>query len=111
MVVKISFPTLSNVDIQIVEKKLVGSTYTTTKTPSTTRKIELVDKIDFAKVALNKYVETFVVYVSSLSLGLMTIHLAWEAQMASLLIEKVTIPRECIDCTNIFLHKLTKVLP
>lgn len=41
--------------------------------------MELIDKKNSAKAALNKEIEAFVVYISSLSLGSMPIYFAWKA--------------------------------
>ena len=54
--------------------------------------MEIIDKKEFAKAALDENVEAFVVHVTSLSLTSMPIHPAREAQIASLVIEEVQIP-------------------
>ena len=54
--------------------------------------MEIIDKKEFAKAALDEHVQAFVVHVTSLSLNLMPIHPAREVQMALLVIEKVQIP-------------------
>ena len=62
------FLTLSNADIQFVEKKLTWRSYTTAKALLTIKWIELIDKKEFAKVALDENSETFVIHVTSLNL-------------------------------------------
>ena len=51
---------------------------------------------------MDKNVEAFVVHVSSLG-SKMNIHPAREAQLASLLTKKVTVPIEYLDFDNVFL--------
>ena len=58
---------------------------------------------------LDKNVEAFVVYVSSLG-SRMSIHLAKEAQLALLLTEKVIKLTKYSDFANVFLQKSTNVL-
>ena len=80
MVLGMPFLTLSNANIQFAKKKLTLRSYTIKKALPTTQKIELINKKKFAKAALNKNIEVFVVHMSFLSLGSkMTIHLAWKA--------------------------------
>ena len=75
VVLGIPFLTLSNADIQFAEKELTWRTYTTEDALPTTRRVELIDKKEFAKAALNVSIEIFVVHISSLSLrSKMTIH-------------------------------------
>ena len=78
----------------------------------TTQRVELIDKKKFAKVALDENINDFIVHVSSLSLkSKMTIYPAWKAQIASLLVEKVTVPAKYLDIANIFSKKSAKMLP
>ena len=103
------FLTLSNIDIQFVEKKLTWKTYTTKKTLSTTRQVKIIDWKKFAKVALDENVEAFMVHVNSLG-SRMSIHPARKAQLASLQTEKVTVLVEYLDFADVFLEKLANVL-
>ena len=73
VVLDMPFFTLSNTDVQFVEKKLTWRSYTTAKALPTTKRVELIDKKEFAKAALDKKAldknsETFVVHVVSLNL-------------------------------------------
>ena len=69
------FLTLSNVNIQFAEKKLIWRTYTTGDALPTTQRVEFIEKKEFAKAALDENIKAFVVHMSSLSLGSkMTIH-------------------------------------
>ena len=53
--------------------------------------MEIIDKKEFTEAALDKNIEAFVIHVTSLSLNLMLIHTAQEAQIALLVIKKVQI--------------------
>ena len=93
VVLGMPFLTLSNADVQFVKKELTWRSYTTAKALPTTKRVELINKKEFAKAALDENSETFVIHVASLSL-VPEIHLDREAQIASLLIEEVKIPDE-----------------
>ena len=62
-------------------------------------------------MALDKNIETFVIHVTSLSLNLMPIHLALKAQIILLVIQKVQIPSEYSDFSDIFSEKKDLILP
>ena len=62
------FLTLSNADVQFVEKELTWRTYNTAEALPTTKRVELTDKKEFAKAALDKNFETFVIHVASFNL-------------------------------------------
>ena len=97
------FLTLSNADIKFAKKELTWRSYTTAEALPTIKRVELIDKKEFAKAALNENVEAFVVHVTSFSLYLgptMSIHPARKAQIALLLTEKVTIPDNQIKPTR-----------
>ena len=68
VVLGMPFLTFSNADVQFVEKELTWRTYTTAKALPTTKRVELIDKKEFAKAALDENSETFVVHVASLNL-------------------------------------------
>ena len=69
VVLRMPFLTFTNVDIQFAKKELIWRSYPTKKALATTRKVELIDKKEFAKVALDENIKAFVVHVSCLSLG------------------------------------------
>ena len=105
------FLTFSNADIQFIEKEPTWKSYTAKEALPTTQRVELIDKKEFAKAALNENIKTFVVHVSFLSLrSKMTIHPARDAQIASLLAEEVTVPAKYSDFANVFLKESTEVL-
>ena len=104
------FLTFSNADIQFAEKKLIWRTYTTEEALPTTCQLKIIDQKEFAKAALDKNVETFVVHVSSLG-SKMTIHPARKAQLALLLAKKVTVLAKYSDFADIFLEESANILP
>ena len=107
-----SFLTLSNADIQFAEKNLTWRAYTNKDVLPTTRKVELIDKKEFAKAALDENIEAFILYVSFLCLRLkMTIHPARKAQIASLLAKEVTVPAKYSDFAHVFSKGSAEVLP
>ena len=81
------FLTLSNADIQFVEKELTWKSYTAALALPTTKRVELIDKKKFAKVALDEESETFVVHVAALKTPLagMTIYSSQKAQISALI--------------------------
>lgn len=60
---RISFLILSDTNIWFVKKKLTWRNYITAKALPTTKKIEFIDKREFAIAAMNEDSETFVRYV------------------------------------------------
>ena len=78
VMLEMPFLIFSNVDIQFAEKKLIWRSYTAAEVLATTKRVELIDKKEFAKAALDEESKTFVVHVSALEASLgsakMTIH-------------------------------------
>ena len=70
VVLSMPFFSLSNTNVQFIEKELTWTFYTTAKALPTTKWVELINKKEFAKVALDKKSETFVIYIASLNLAL-----------------------------------------
>lgn len=56
----------SNVNIQFDVRKLIWRFYTITKVLPTTSLVKFISKIKFAKVALNKNIEIFVIHFATL---------------------------------------------
>ena len=108
VVLGMPFLTLSNADVQFVKKELTWRSYITAKALPTIKRVELIDKKEFAKVALDENSKTFVVYVASLDLR---IHLDKEAQIASLLTKEVKILDKYSDFANVFSEEQALVLP
>ena len=65
MVLRMLFLTFSNADIQFAEKELTWRFYTAAEALPTTKRVELINKKEFAKAALDKESETFVIHVSA----------------------------------------------
>ena len=110
IVLGMSFLTLSNADVWFVEKKLTWRSYTTAEALPTIKRVELINKKEFAKAALDENSETFVVHVAFLSL-VSGIHPDKKAQIASLLTKKVKIPNKYSEFINVFSEEKALVLP
>ena len=111
VVLGMPFLTLSNANIQFAQKELTWRSYTTAEALPTTKRVEIIDRKEFAKAALDEHVEAFVVHVTSLSLNSMSIHPAREAQIALLVAEEVKIPTEYSDFSDVFLEEKASILP
>lgn len=105
-----AFLTLSNTDIHFPEKKVVQRTYTIAEGLPTIKRVEFIDKKKFAKAVLNEDVKAFLIHVSSLNLGSMTIYPARKPWMTLLFIKKVTILTEYANFIDI-LSKKSKKMP
>ena len=110
IVLGMPFLTLSNADVQFVEKKLTWRSYTTAEALLTSKRVELINRKEFAKAALDEKSKTFVVYVVSLNLA-PGIHPDRAAQIAFLLTEEVKIPDKYSDFTDVFSEEKALVLP
>ena len=81
------------------------------------KRVEFIDKKEFAKKALDEESETFVVYVSALETLLgsaeMTIHPAQAAQIAALKQDEAPtkVPLKYADYSDIFLFDMAMELP
>ena len=76
---------------------------------STTYWVKLIDKKKFAKAALDKNIEAFVVQVASFT-SKITIYLVFDVQILLLLVEKVTISVEYFDYADVFSKKSSEML-
>ena len=110
VVLDMLFLILSNVNIHFVRKKLTKGFYITTKALLFTKQLEIIDKKEFIKTALDKNVEVFVMHMTSFSLNLILINSAQKTQMALLVSKKVQIPGKYSDFLNIFLEKKALIL-
>ena len=63
MVLEMFFLIFSNADFKFSTEKLIWKSYITTEALSTISWVKLINKREFAKIALNKNSETFVIYV------------------------------------------------
>ena len=104
------FLILNNTNVQFNKRELTWKSYTTAEALLTTQRVELIDKKEFAKVTLDKNIETFMVYVNFLSQGLrMTIHLAKKVQIFLLIVKKISILAKYLDFANVFLEKSANI--
>lgn len=78
----------NNANIQFIEKELTQTSYTTTKTLPIIKNVKLIAKKKFAKTALDKNIEAFIIYILSLNLGSILIYPAKKIQITLLLIKK-----------------------
>ena len=101
VVLGIPFLILRNVDVLFSERELIWRFYLAAEALSTTKRMKIIDKKEFAKAALDENVEAFVVYMISFNRNSILIHLAREAQIALLVIEKVQIPFEYLDFSDV----------
>ena len=83
--------------------------YTTAKALLTTKRVELINKKEFAKVVLDGNSKTFVFHVASFNL-VSRIHLDRTAHISSFLNEEVKILDEYLDFANVFLEEKASVL-
>ena len=110
LVLGMPFLTPKNADVQFVKKKLTWRSYTNAKALPTTKRIELINKKEFTKTALDGKSETFVVHVTSFNVTL-GIHWDKAAQIALLLTKKVKIPDKYSDFVDVFSEERALVLP
>lgn len=66
VVLDMPFFLLNNVGILFAKKEFTWRSYTIAKVLPATKKVELIDKNKFAKVALDENIEAFVVHVASI---------------------------------------------
>lgn len=66
LVLTMPFSTLSNRNIQFVDKKSLRRSYIVAKTMPITKLVKLINKKVFAKARLDKNSETFVIYIAIL---------------------------------------------
>ena len=108
VVLSMPFLTLSKSNNQFVKKELTWRSYTTAEALLYTKQIELINKKEFAKAALDENSETFIMHVASLDLG---IYPDREAQIVLLLIKKVKILDKYSDFIDVFSEEKALVLP
>ena len=74
---------LNNANVKFAElKKVSWRTYTAAKTLPTISWVELIDKREFAKMALDKNFKIFVVHIATLEISIaMPIHLSRNSQV------------------------------
>ena len=112
VVLGMAFLTLSGADDDFSGQELWWKTYTTKKALSTTRRIELVGKKEFAAATLNPEHRNYVIYVASLSstlLPFLNIYPSRRPQISGLIAEKAftKVPAKYSDFANVFSPDLT----
>ena len=110
VVLGILFLTFSNADVQFKKKELIWRSYTIAKVLPTTMQVELIDKKEFAKAALDENFETFVVYIASFDLA-PGIHPDRETQITFLFTKNVKILDKYSDYTDVFSEEKAVILP
>lgn len=114
VVLRMVFLTLSNTDMQFMKKELEWRSYTTAEVLPTTKKVKLIDKREFATIALNENIETFMIYVATLLSGpAIQVHFFCQTQVCLLLVDKsiIKVPSKYLDYADIFLFDLMIELP
>ena len=103
VVLEMPFLTLSKAKIRFAERELVWKTYAAAEALPTTRRVEIIDKREFAAAALNADDETFVVYVVALAKPTtMPIYSSCHTRVAALTNEETEIPDEYSDFSDVF---------
>ena len=109
------FLAFSNANIQFVEKELTWRSYTTAEALPITKQVELINKEEFAKAALDEESETFVVHVATLKAPLagMAIHPSRAAQISALIQNEAStkVPPKYVDYADVFSFDLAIKLP
>ena len=117
MVLGMLFLTLSSVNIDFSRKELWWRLYTIEEALPTTKRVELVEKKEFAAAALDLEHETFVVHVASLespsTIQKGDIHPSCRVQIAALVANKAptSILTKYSDFTDVFFPELASELP
>lgn len=87
VVLRMFFILLNNRDFQFDIRKFIWRSYTTIEVIPTTSWVELIDKREFAKVALDKNLKTVIIYITTLKateVAEITIYPSWAAQQVTL---------------------------
>ena len=115
MVLGMLFLILSNADIQFAEKKFTWRSYTAVEALPITKQVELIDKKEFAKTALDEESKIFVVHVAALEAPVagMTIYSLQKAQILALIQDETLtkVLSEYADYADVFSFDLAMELP
>ena len=111
VVLQMPFLIFNNADIKFAQKKLTWRSYTTAEALLIIKQVEIIDKKEFARAALDENLEAFVLHMTSFSFNSILIQLARKAQKALLIAKKVKIPTNYLDFLDIFSEKKALVLP
>ena len=106
------FLTLSKADIRFIEQKLVQRTYMAVEALPTTKNVEIIDKKEFASVALNADNKIFVMHVAALAQSMtIPIYLFCQAQVDTLTSKETEIPVEYSNFSDVFSSDFVAELP
>ena len=108
VVLRIPFLTFNNANIKFAQKELIWRFYTAAEALSITKRVKIINKKEFAKVALDENIEVFVVHVTSLLT--IAIHPAKEAQITLLVAKEVKILTKYSDFSDVFSEKKASIL-
>ena len=113
VVLGMPFLALSNADIQFDTESFTWRSYSAAEALPTTRRVELIDKHEFAKAALDENSETFVVHVAALEALEPAVHPSQAPLLAALQQDKtlMEIPSEYADYADVFSPNLAMELP
>ena len=113
IVLSMPFLILSNAGVQFVEMELTWRSYITAEALSTAKRVELINKKEFAKAALDENSETFVVHVASLSSISLDVHHSWRPQISGLIAEEAPTKVSDVyaDFADVFSPDLAAELP
>ena len=112
VVLEMLFLTFNKADIRLVERKLAWKTYTAAEALPTTKRVEIINKREFAVALLNADDKTFVLNMAALvELTTMLIHFSHQAQVAALTSEKTGIPAKYFNFSNVFSSDSAVELP
>ncbi len=108
VILEILFLNFFDIDIWFIEKELEWRRYLTAKVLPTTQRVRLIDKKEFAVVALDDSTKTFMVYFATLSTPVMQVYPSYPAQLELLPADQapIEVPPEYLDYTDIFLFDL-----
>ena len=87
MVLRMTFLILNNANIKFAQKKSIWRSYIIVKALSTIKQMEIINKKNFAKLALDEHNETFITHVTFLLM--MAIYPVKKAQITLLITEKI----------------------
>ena len=121
IVLRMLFFTLNDANVDFLDQELRLKTYITKEAFLTTRRIELIDKKEFAAIALGSAYETYIVHVGSVSSitspssSPLThdIHLFCKPQISSLIAKETPtkVFNEYINFVDVFSSNLASKLP
>ena len=113
VVLGMPFLALSNADIQFDTESFTWRSYSAAEALPTTRRVELIDKHEFAQAALDEKSETFVVYIAAMEVLDPALYPSRAPLLAALQQNKAPteIPLEYADYTNVSSTDLAMELP